>query len=93
MNWRGWMMLAVLGLTACGGGNGGGAGMQMPPTPVNVAAVVEREIAEWDEYTGRIEAIDAVEIRPRVTGYLASGKEQGAEAITGGTATRATSSS
>ncbi len=71
MNWRGWMMLAVLGLTACGGGNGGGAGMQMPPTPVNVAAVVEREIAEWDEYTGRIEAIDAVEIRPRVTGYLA----------------------
>lgn len=71
MNWRGWMVLAVLGLAACGGGKGGGAGMQMPPTPVNVAAVVERDVAEWDEYTGRIEAIDAVEIRPRVTGYLA----------------------
>jgi len=65
------MVLAVLGLAACGGGKGGGAGMQMPPTPVNVAAVVERDVAEWDEYTGRIEAIDAVEIRPRVTGYLA----------------------
>lgn len=38
--------------------------------PVTVASVLEREIAEWDEFTGRLEAIDSVEIRPRVTGYI-----------------------
>jgi multidrug efflux system membrane fusion protein len=51
-----------------------------PPPPITVADVVEREINEWDEFTGRIEAVDAVEIRPRVSGYservaFAEGKE------------------
>lgn len=55
-------------LVACGGSPDGG--MQMPPTPVSVATVVDREIAPWDEFTGRIEAVDNVEIRPRVGGYL-----------------------
>lgn len=38
--------------------------------PVTVASVLEREVAEWDEFTGRLQAIDSVEIRPRVTGYI-----------------------
>ncbi len=51
-----------------------------PPPGVTVAEVREQEINEWDEFTGRIEAVDAVEIRPRVSGYLqrvafAEGKE------------------
>ena len=58
-------------LFGCGGKGGNQGGMQMPPTPVNVAAVVARDVAEWDEFSGRIEATDMVEIRPRVTGYLA----------------------
>jgi multidrug efflux system membrane fusion protein len=37
---------------------------------VTVAKVIEREVAEWDEFTGRLTAADSVEIRPRVTGYL-----------------------
>ncbi|HET6577672.1 MAG TPA: efflux RND transporter periplasmic adaptor subunit [Gemmatimonadales bacterium] len=41
-----------------------------PPPAVTVAAVTEREITDWDEFTGRIEAVDAVEIRPRVSGYI-----------------------
>jgi multidrug efflux system membrane fusion protein len=41
-----------------------------PPPAVTVAAVPEREVTEWDEFTGRIEAVDAVEIRPRVSGYI-----------------------
>ena len=41
-----------------------------PPPPVTVAAVIEREINEWDEFTGRMQAVDAVEIRPRVSGYI-----------------------
>jgi RND family efflux transporter MFP subunit len=41
-----------------------------PAPPVTVAAVVEREITEWDEFTGRMEAVNAVDIRPRVSGYI-----------------------
>jgi len=41
-----------------------------PPPAVTVAAVTEREITDWDEFTGRFEAVDAVEIRPRVSGYI-----------------------
>lgn len=39
-------------------------------TPVTVAAPTVRTITEWDEYTGRFDAIDKVEIRARVSGYL-----------------------
>jgi multidrug efflux system membrane fusion protein len=51
-----------------------------PPPAVTVAVVPEREVTEWDEFTGRMEAVDAVEIRPRVSGYIkkvdfAEGKE------------------
>ncbi len=35
-----------------------------------MAVVPEREITEWDEFTGRLEAVDQVEIRPRVSGYI-----------------------
>jgi RND family efflux transporter MFP subunit len=38
--------------------------------PVSVAPPVQREIQDWDEFTGRIEAAESVEIRPRVSGYL-----------------------
>src|SRR5215471_14247375 len=41
-----------------------------PPPAVTVADVEEREIAEWDEFIGRLEAVDAVEVRPRVSGYV-----------------------
>jgi len=57
--------LALL-LTACGGGGE----MQMPPAEVSVATVVAKPVAGWDEYTGRIEAIDQAEVRPRVGGPI-----------------------
>ena len=41
-----------------------------PPPSVSVAPALEREIAEWDEFSGRFEAVDQVEIRPRVSGYI-----------------------
>lgn len=44
---------------------------QKPPE-VDVATPVVREVTEWNEYTGRLAAIDTVEIRPRVSGYLQS---------------------
>lgn len=43
-----------------------------PPPKVDVVQAVDREVLEWDEYTARLEAVESVEIRPRVTGYLQS---------------------
>jgi multidrug efflux system membrane fusion protein len=42
-----------------------------PPAPqVSVAEVVSKEVRNWDEFTGRVEAVESVEIRPRVSGYI-----------------------
>jgi multidrug efflux system membrane fusion protein len=67
-------------LTASGLGCSGKPPAAPPPPSVTVAEVPQREITEWDEFTGRLEAVDAVEIRPRVSGYIrrvafAEGKE------------------
>lgn len=43
-----------------------------PPTSVTTSKPVVMTIVEWDEYTGRLDAIDSVEIRARVSGYLQS---------------------
>src|SRR5258705_10911256 len=37
---------------------------------VGVAKPVVKEIVDWDEYTGRLAAVDSVEVRARVGGYL-----------------------
>jgi len=41
-----------------------------PATPVSVANVSERETAIWDEFSGRLEAIEQVEVRSRVAGAI-----------------------
>jgi RND family efflux transporter MFP subunit len=41
----------------------------VPPT-VNVVIPQVREIVEWDEYIGRLESPQSVEVRARVSGYL-----------------------
>ncbi|BAU50319.1 RND transporter MFP subunit [Sulfurifustis variabilis] len=42
-----------------------------PPAPtVSVAEVVQREVVDWEDYTGRLEAVKRVEVRPRVSGYV-----------------------
>ncbi len=41
-----------------------------PALPVNVVTVVEKEVNEWDEFTGRLDPVESVEIRPRVSGYI-----------------------
>lgn len=43
---------------------------QMPPPPVTIAAPLARNITVWDEYTGRFEARDQVEVRARVSGFI-----------------------
>ncbi|TMB48356.1 MAG: efflux transporter periplasmic adaptor subunit, partial [Deltaproteobacteria bacterium] len=39
---------------------------------MKVVQPVAREITEWDEFTARLDAVDSVEVRPRVSGYLQS---------------------
>ncbi|MEC9363411.1 MAG: hypothetical protein VYC42_09325, partial [Pseudomonadota bacterium] len=41
-----------------------------PPVEVTVRAAVAQEIVDWDHYTGRFEAVERVELRPRVSGTI-----------------------
>jgi RND family efflux transporter MFP subunit len=43
-----------------------------PPPKVTVSRPVVREVVEWDEHTGRLEAVESVDVRARVSGYLQS---------------------
>src|SRR5256885_16770952 len=43
---------------------------QQGPLPVNVVTATEKEVNEWDEFTGRLDPVESVEIRPRVSGYI-----------------------
>jgi len=45
---------------------------QMPTPTVTVSKPITKRIVEWDAYTGRLEAVDYVEVRARVGGYLQS---------------------
>jgi multidrug efflux system membrane fusion protein len=59
-------------ISACGRNEAATAQAQMPAPQVSVAEVVAKPITEFDEFTGRIQAVERVEIRPRVSGYIAS---------------------
>lgn len=61
------LFLAACGKPADGGAHGGGA---MPPAPVTLAPVESKELVEWEEFTGRVEAQEMVDLRPRVAGYI-----------------------
>jgi multidrug efflux system membrane fusion protein len=48
----------------------GQAGPNAPPPAVTVARPVMKDIQEWDDFIGRFEAVDEVEVRARVSGYV-----------------------
>ncbi len=41
-----------------------------PLAQVTVAEVISRPLREWQEFTGRLQAVDTVEVSPRVSGYI-----------------------
>ncbi|MCC7274058.1 MAG: efflux transporter periplasmic adaptor subunit, partial [Alphaproteobacteria bacterium] len=41
-----------------------------PPPAVSVARPIVRDVVEWTDFIGRFEAVDAVDIRARVAGFL-----------------------
>lgn len=60
--------IALVVMTACGRAP---EVAQAPAAPqVSVAKVLEQPINEWDEFTGRLEAPETVEVRPRVSGQI-----------------------
>ena len=76
---RHWWLAASLGALAAAGAVvfGPTSGAQAsapaaapPPTPVSVATVAEREVTAWDEFSGRLEAVERVDIRSRVAGAV-----------------------
>jgi multidrug efflux system membrane fusion protein len=53
------------------GARAGSAAPAAPPAvPVSVATVEQRPAPTWDEFSGRLEAVERVEIRPRVAGLV-----------------------
>ncbi|MBA4147375.1 MAG: efflux RND transporter periplasmic adaptor subunit [Verrucomicrobia bacterium] len=55
---------------------------QAPPPPVVTIAPVERqEIIEWNEFTGRTEAVERVDLRPRVSGHVQEVKFQSGQLV------------
>ncbi|WP_206667883.1 efflux RND transporter periplasmic adaptor subunit [Sphingomonas glacialis] len=53
--------------------SGCGAAAPPPPPPppaVTATTVIMRPLRQWDDFTGRLEAVDSVEIRPRVSGFV-----------------------
>jgi multidrug efflux system membrane fusion protein len=63
-------MACIAALAACTKA----AAQQAPPPPpqVTVAPVLQRDVTEWDQFTGRLQAVDSVEIRPRVSGFVSA---------------------
>jgi RND family efflux transporter MFP subunit len=62
----------TLTLSGCGRNEAAEAHAAPPAPQVTVAAAISRKITEFDEFTGRFEAVERVEVRPRVSGYIAS---------------------
>ncbi|SNS22056.1 MULTISPECIES: efflux RND transporter periplasmic adaptor subunit [unclassified Azospirillum] len=64
-------MAGALALAGCGK-NETGQGTAPAAPQVVVSQPLQKNIREWDEYTGRFTAVEGVEIRARVSGYLTS---------------------
>jgi RND family efflux transporter MFP subunit len=66
------MPIAVCASLLLAGCDGSEQAKAPPPPTVTVAQPLSRVVNDWDEFTGRFEAIDEVELRARVSGYLQS---------------------
>src|SRR5215207_2795958 len=63
------LLLALHALVGCDGKPAAGGA---PPPSVVAARPLQKTITEWDEYTGRFEAVETVEVRARVSGFIDS---------------------
>jgi multidrug efflux system membrane fusion protein len=68
------MFAGIVVLTGCESQADTQAGAEQgpPPPQVSVAQVLVEDVELWDAFTGRIEAVETVDLRPRVSGYIES---------------------
>jgi multidrug efflux system membrane fusion protein len=64
--------VAAAVLTACSHSHAQSANAAPPPPAVTVAEVIARPLHHWDELTGELQAVNTVEVRPRVNGFIDS---------------------
>jgi membrane fusion protein, multidrug efflux system len=60
----------VLVLSRMDAGFAQAPGANQPPPAVTVAKPIVKDVVEQDDYTGRFDAVETVEVRSRVSGYL-----------------------
>ncbi|HEY4446367.1 MAG TPA: efflux RND transporter periplasmic adaptor subunit, partial [Steroidobacteraceae bacterium] len=68
-------ILAIIGsivLSACGHSHAQSSVAAPPPPSVTVAEVIARPLHHWDELTGELQAVNTVEVHPRVSGFVDS---------------------
>ena len=71
--WAIYLLFAIAVVTLATGCTRTSAQQAAPPPPqVTVASVIERNVTEWDEFTGRLQAVDSVDVRPRVSGLISA---------------------
>jgi len=78
------VLLGGIQIVRARGENEAAAAGAPPPPVVTVAPVQEREWVEHDEFTGRVEAQENVEIRPRVSGYLTAVRFRAGQSVARG---------
>src|SRR3546814_3113193 len=62
--------MIAIAVSACGSSEAApGAGMP-PPPEVSVATVLSKPVHQWDTFNGRVTAVESVQLRPRVSGYV-----------------------
>ena len=62
--------LAILAAAGCTSGQAGGAPPSPPAPEVTAAKVLFNQVRDWADFTGRLEPVERVDIRPRVGGYV-----------------------
>jgi membrane fusion protein, multidrug efflux system len=70
MNKWSYLLIPILAMSVAACGQKAQQATPPPPPQVDVAVPLKHKITEWDEFTGRFEALARVDIRARVTGYL-----------------------
>ncbi len=63
-------VLALALMAASCGASAQQTSNEPPPPQVSTAQVVFKDLRQWDEFTGRLEPVEQVQVRPRVGGYI-----------------------
>src|SRR6476469_4834497 len=61
------LMVAAVALTGCRGSKGP---VETKPPEVVVSEPIAKSVLDYEEFTGRMDAVDSIDVRARVTGYL-----------------------